>query len=73
MFGEQVCSSNGGDHSALEPNPVAITGEEHPCENGEDKADDEDRKNKGEPHCGHSNKKVILLLCFSRKQSLSAF
>lgn len=41
MFGERVCSSNGGDRSALEPDPVAIAGEEHPCENGEAEADDE--------------------------------
>ena len=73
MFDEWVCSFNRGDYSVFEPNLMAIAGEKHPCENGEDKADDEDQEDKEKPHCGHSNKKVILILYFSRKQSSSAF
>ena len=42
MFSEQVCSSNRGDCSALEPDPVTIAGEKHPCENGKAEVDEED-------------------------------
>ena len=73
MFSEQVCSFNKSNHFALKLNPVVIMGKKHSCENREAKADEEDWENKRKPHCGHSNKKVISLLCFDRKQSLSAF
>ena len=73
MFSKQVCSFNGDNHSALKSNLMAIVGKKHPCKNREAKADKEDQEDKGELHCGHSNKKVILLSHFSRKQSSSAF